>query len=257
MRDKLKDKNYFETFIEDQYRGLSDRIIKLKNGLIANERIIPVKEDMTYSYLRIIAAKYSLGVATFEEMKIDLCKGIQLLNECMVDNNGKFYYSKKKEYWDQYYVNTHQEILQYISLAYLLEIPESDCKVLINIIDRDNTSDDLLEFIIKTRFSNREQKGLSQNGNEFTNLKVYYDKLDKATKLADKVESSKLVKQFLEKDYYHKYLNFYNSHKNEWHSYSGYWSFEAAALVKIMDLDDSSFINNQYFPKDLVHFNNK
>ncbi|AUS05351.1 PoNe immunity protein domain-containing protein [Pseudotamlana carrageenivorans] len=62
-----------------------------------------------------------------------------------------------------------------------------------------------------------------------------------------------MIKQFLEKDFYHKHMNLYDSHKSKWNIYCGYWSFEAAAVVKIMNLDDSSFIDNQYYPKDLVH----
>lgn len=75
----------------------------------------------------------------------------------------------------------------------------------------------------------------------------------KATEQRDKEESAILVKQFLEKDFYHKHMNLYNSHKSKANIYCGYWSFEAAAIAKIMGLDDTSFIDNQYYPKELVH----
>lgn len=60
---------------------------------------------------------------------------------------------------------------------------------------------------------------------------------------------------FLEEDWYreHRQFGWYNSHTNKHNTYSGYWSFETAAVVKIMELDDSNFIDNQYYPKDLVH----
>ncbi|MCG7569412.1 PoNi-like cognate immunity protein [Pseudoalteromonas sp. CNC9-20] len=37
-------------------------------------------------------------------------------------------------------------------------------------------------------------------------------------------------------------------------AYIGYWCWEAALVVKLYDIDDSSFINHEYYPKDLVHW---
>jgi hypothetical protein len=36
--------------------------------------------------------------------------------------------------------------------------------------------------------------------------------------------------------------------------YYGRWSFEAAAVVAIKGLDDASFRDNPYYPKDLVDY---
>jgi hypothetical protein len=35
-------------------------------------------------------------------------------------------------------------------------------------------------------------------------------------------------------------------------AYSGYWCFEAAAVVKLLGIDDSSFRDNEYYPADLL-----
>ncbi|WP_428680745.1 PoNe immunity protein domain-containing protein [Photobacterium sanguinicancri] len=32
------------------------------------------------------------------------------------------------------------------------------------------------------------------------------------------------------------------------------WCWESALIVKLYDIDDSSFIDNEYYPKDLVHW---
>ena len=34
--------------------------------------------------------------------------------------------------------------------------------------------------------------------------------------------------------------------------YDGYWCFEAAAVTKLLDIDDSSYRDNEYYPRDLV-----
>ena len=36
--------------------------------------------------------------------------------------------------------------------------------------------------------------------------------------------------------------------------YYGYWSFEAGAIAKILNLDDSNLKNVPYYPYDLVHY---
>lgn len=38
--------------------------------------------------------------------------------------------------------------------------------------------------------------------------------------------------------------------KQQYNSYAGYWCLEAAAAVVILDIDDSSFRDNVYYPKD-------
>lgn len=50
----------------------------------------------------------------------------------------------------------------------------------------------------------------------------------------------------------HKNCYWYESHKRPNVSYSGYWSFESAAFVKLLGIDASAFFGSEYFPKDLI-----
>ena len=45
-----------------------------------------------------------------------------------------------------------------------------------------------------------------------------------------------------------------DSHKSSENVYYGYWSFEAGAIAKILNLDDSSLKDVPYYPYDLVHY---
>ncbi|MCD9032645.1 DUF1911 domain-containing protein, partial [Luteimonas sp. Y-2-2-4F] len=45
----------------------------------------------------------------------------------------------------------------------------------------------------------------------------------------------------------------YDSHKGEDTGYVGYWSLEAALVVKVFGIDDSSFRRHANYPADLVH----
>ena len=46
-----------------------------------------------------------------------------------------------------------------------------------------------------------------------------------------------------------------NAHKEP--GYVGYWSFETAAIVKILGLDDTSLKDNNHYPYDLAHYKNE
>jgi hypothetical protein len=48
---------------------------------------------------------------------------------------------------------------------------------------------------------------------------------------------------------------YFESHqKSRGSNYLGYWSFEAAAITVILDIDDSSYRDLQFYPKDLVDY---
>lgn len=76
---------------------------------------------------------------------------------------------------------------------------------------------------------------------------------------SDKKEAVKCLKQYLTKYWYkgHSSEAWYNLHKKDINSYFGYWSFESGALVKVLGLDDSSLKGLQYYPYDMVHWNEK
>lgn len=60
----------------------------------------------------------------------------------------------------------------------------------------------------------------------------------------------------MEKEWFkgHYDYDWKNSHKEP--GYVGYWSFETAALTKILELDDTSLVNNNHYPYDLAHYKN-
>lgn len=62
------------------------------------------------------------------------------------------------------------------------------------------------------------------------------------------------MKLFLEKDWKNAFHDtpVFQAHKSPHAIYVGYWCFVTAAIVKLKELDDSSFKNIPYYPKDLV-----
>ncbi|MES9798502.1 PoNi-like cognate immunity protein [Bacillus toyonensis] len=73
----------------------------------------------------------------------------------------------------------------------------------------------------------------------------------------DKKEASKRLQTYMEKEWFkgHYDYEWKNAHKEP--GYVGYWSFETAALVKILELDDTSLKDNNHYPYDLAHYKNE
>ena len=86
MRDKLKDLDYFNNFIDKLYNSQDKRLDKFKRNQIKTDRIPSVKRDMFKNYLRIISAKYSRGDDMFSnQLKNDFSKKIQLISSSIKD----------------------------------------------------------------------------------------------------------------------------------------------------------------------------
>ena len=255
MRDTIKSKEYFNSYIIETASLIKDNDMFLRDGNINQERIKwNRKGSFDYSY-SILIAKYSAG-ESFDIIKESYCRTLETMllawHESVTKVNSKDH-SSKIIFWNQYMVSPYSQMLQMLSLGFLLDIGKDKLQSLVDIIDRDSISDNLYEFIIKACFSDRVQKRAEEYDTEQSVILKVYDKLRKAIETTDKIEASKLLKQFLEKDFYHKHADFYGLHNKKYNAYYGYWSFEAAAVVKIMGLNDSTFIDNQYYPKDLVH----
>ena len=251
MRDKDKTEEYFLQFLQTRIDAINFNVQSIQSGKMSERKIERAYFRNIDFRIQSLIAQYSLG-NSLREIK-NYFKGI--INELY-----KYWYSDcakisvvEGKKLNQYMVSPYERFLHVLSLAFLLNVDDKDFQILVDIIDRDDISDNLYEFIIKARFPNRVQKRSEEYDTEHSVILKVYNRLRKATKEKDKVAAARLVKQFLEKDYYHKHMNLYNSHNSKANIYCGYWSFEAAAVVKIMGLDDSSFIDNQYYPKDLVH----
>ncbi|WP_149244338.1 PoNi-like cognate immunity protein [Dyadobacter sp. 32] len=250
MRDNLKNTQYWgeRIFRTENFQKLD--IDDLKNGKIKNERINIVKRALAFSFVQIISAKYSSGESRLIDLVGDLKNATDLTYESWdgfwnIEHNGR--------QLNQYGLGAYDEMLWMLSLGYLLDVPNEYFKKLVEVIDRDGVKDYLFEFIIRAKIKDR-QPITEESYQEFFGVPQTFNKLRQAIKESDKTKAEVLVKEFVTKDWYknHKEVGWYNSHKSKHNIYFGYWSFETAAVVKIMGLDDSGFRDCQYYPKDLI-----
>ncbi|MQA38132.1 DUF1911 domain-containing protein [Rugamonas sp. FT29W] len=71
---------------------------------------------------------------------------------------------------------------------------------------------------------------------------------------AESQDRSMLMREYLEEWYRASRREpYYDSHKRD-DAFTGYWSWEAAAITYLLDIDDSSYRNAKFYPVDLVDF---
>lgn len=80
------------------------------------------------------------------------------------------------------------------------------------------------------------------------------EKLKEATK-SNKAEAAEDLYEYLHKLYYTRdnLEDDYGTHKKPGNAYLGYWSFESAAIAKVMNLDDTKLKGSPYYPYDMLH----
>lgn len=227
---------YNKEFIEENQEDIKRLEEDIKNGIQKypkdNKSIIEATYLTTFKYeMDNIRAKYSLGedVSTIEE---EFDNAIYDLENIRNRKAG--------------YLN----LLWMISLGILLETDKKNIERLSKLVEKENIQDSVIDYL------------LYASDIEWTKItNIYYkenpySKTKEIIELAeeDKNEAAKRMKQYMEKEWFkgHYDYEWKNAHKE--HGYVGFWSFETAALAKILGLDDTSLIGNNHYPYDLAHY---
>ncbi|WIL45271.1 PoNi-like cognate immunity protein [Bacillus bombysepticus] len=230
---------YHKEFIEENREDIKSLEEDTKNGIQRyskdNKSIIEGTYLANFRYeMEDIRAKYSLGedVSVIEE---DFHNAIYDL-----ENTG----SREIGYLS---------LIWMISLGILLETDKKNIERLKKIVDKKNVNDAVIDFLLcasdigYTKMTNRYYK---ENP---------YAKMREIIEFAqtDKKEASKRLQTYMEKEWFkgHYDYEWKNAHKEP--GYVGYWSFETAAIVKILELDDTSLKDNNHYPYDLAHYKNE
>lgn len=152
----------------------------------------------------------------------------------------------------------YADILNYVSLGVLLNIPDAYFRQLIDYVEQMDkqakpsrwTPDLLLWFMLNSRLKEQEKQKYAE--------KLAYPRLYNGLYKVIQAPNAAAAKDALNK-YLDRWYNlnsdapWYNSHLKD-NSYRGYWAWEVAAVAKIMHIDDSDLKNNQYYPYDMVHW---
>lgn len=230
MRDKIKDEKYFRSFIKENEERVQRFKNKLQTGQIREDRINDIKEEIIRTKFEVLVANYSLGssVADIKTKYLEIIEDIpSILRK----------------------TSSQVDLLWYLSLGILLNVDNERFKKLSDRIEEIGRKDSLLAFLIDYKLNN--QIGTIDDE---PMMKNPYEKIKEIVNNSEKREI--LLQKYLEKDWYkgHKIMAWYDIHKSKEDLYYGYWSFESGVIAKILRIDDSNLKDVQYYPYDLVHF---
>lgn len=235
MRDKLKNKIYFEKQIEyaynsiERYENLISKVIDTqgKDSEGANNGY----GILTMFYNQAINLDYSIGKEVVQLKK--LFKHF-IKYYTLVWNIG----------------NGYIDLVRVLSLGILLGIENSEFMGLKKKIISEGLDDYLVNFLIN--FIDNEWE-LNSKGFHFKGI---YEPIKNIIEEKDQSISADMLKTYLDKEWYeiHSECAWYNSHNSKQDTYYGYWAYEAGAIAKILHLNDEELKEQQYYPYDLVHF---
>ena len=225
MRDKIKDADYFNKFIEEDTARVNNFIGKLERGEVDKERILPVKARTHDLKLGILTAKYSRG----DDLLLLERNYLELLDEW-------------EAVWESDYYNKN---LKMISLGILFGADKAFAKKIIEMLEDANINDWLLFFLLDS------WAGLEENEDKKLLFPKSFSRLQKVVSEDNKAG---LLKEYLSKDWYNKDCGCHEAHKSKQNIYYGYWSFESGAISKVLSLNDDDLKGVPYYPYDLVHY---
>ncbi|ROR31755.1 uncharacterized protein DUF1910 [Mobilisporobacter senegalensis] len=228
MRDKIKNQTYFNEFISEDTDRINKFVKKLANNEIKEERVLSIKIKIHDLRLGILIAKYSRG-DNLEEIEKD--------------------YLKLIEDWEEVWQSDfYMKNLWMISLGVLLNLGMKQFEKIKELLDKYNVNDWLYNFLLRYNVD-----GIDEIQGDLSFPEVYV-KLKEI--ICNQTNRSEMLKLYISNDWYHRHneCGWYDSHKSKQNLYYGYWSFEAGAIAKILDIPDKHLKDEQYYPYDLVHY---
>jgi Domain of unknown function (DUF1911)/Domain of unknown function (DUF1910) len=234
-RDLLKDQDYLDSRIEKLESLLAGNKKTLEEGKVSTEQLIDYQSHVASRMLQLAILTYSSGKSVDEMLPL-IAESLPLIYTS--------WEYKGEEPLPDYFHDDYSTILWIGSILVCLEPSGESLEKVRQIWSQANRKDWLLDFI----FSN----GKVRDGGETQLLleKPYFY----LKEVARSQKPEPLLKRYLENEWYkgHKDCYWYENHRGRHETYFGYWSFESAAIVKILGIDDSSFRDNQYYPKDML-----
>ncbi|PGB86755.1 hypothetical protein COM05_05670 [Bacillus toyonensis] len=230
---------YHKEFIEENREEIKSLEEDEKNGIqrYPNDNKSIILENYLSNFIHEmndIRAMYSLG-EDISKIEVYFYNAIDDLEHTGTSKVGYIY------------------MLWVISLGILLETNKKNIERLKKIVDKKNMNDAVIDFLLCASdigYTNMTNRYYKENP---------YAKTKEIIELAqtDKKEASKRLQTYMEKEWFkgHYDYEWKNAHKEP--GYVGYWSFETAAIVKILELDDISLKDNNHYPYDLAHYKNE
>ncbi len=212
IRDTYKNKSYFDQYIKEQRARIDTKLVKLQDA--SGDRKQKILMSLIGYYIDLLKAEYSNGAskATMKALLVEALKNIE-----------------------DYKNATYDDLLVLLSLNVMLDT-QSSIKKLVASNKSTIAKDRLLTYL--------EDGGKNWNGG--IPLNQHYKLLDDVFTGDPESSMETYVKNWYESN---SDSAWYNRHMSDTNTYSGYWCFEAAAIVKLLHISDSKLTKYSTYPK--------
>lgn len=235
MRDTIKNLDYFE----NRLRFLNTSIDEFEQ-LIA-ENINSEKVNLRSGYLTLLGyytskinCIYSMGMP-IESIKSIYPKYLDVFSKTWNKETGSYI-----------------QLVVTVSLGILIDMTKEQINQISDLLKKESFQDYFIDYLLHQIDNNWEIRT-----DKFA-FPIPYELLNTVINANDNKDAIYNLSIYLDKEWYngHSDAGWYNSHKSSHDIYTGYWSYESAALAKLLQLDDRELKNSPYYPYDLVHYNN-
>lgn len=249
MRDLLiTNEEYFTNFLNRKKELLADTKSRIETGEITDDNLPDAKHRFFVSHLEILISNFSKG-EPIDSIKTEYTSVLNFMKTGWEDSVVKFKKGKAPNHvvLNKYFLMPYNYMIWMLSLAILLDVTQNEKEILATIIEDGKIDDELIQLLLSFLI-----------GKEFSDSsKTTYKPFSGIVKSGQLIDNPKSMKNYLEKWYANTKLLMWHNYKSSIETtqyYYGYWSFESAAVTCILELDDSSYRDNQYYPKDLVDY---
>ncbi|WP_155997462.1 PoNe immunity protein domain-containing protein [Streptococcus ruminantium] len=227
---------FYKSVVDEDLNDINELLEDERNGLqkhaISNQEVIEnTRFFIANDFFKIFKSTYSAGYPISDVRK-------SFLNYLETKNlalDGHIHYL---------------DDLDIISVGILLDIDAETMAPFIENIEQVNYQDYLMDFLIRYYRPDWPQ-------HEEIRFKRPYAHAKAIIEAESQEKALGALRHYVFSKWYpgSNDAPWYNSHKSKNPAFhAGYWSFEAGAIAKILDLDDSSLEGQQYYPYDMVHW---
>ena len=250
LRDTLKDKVYYDNRVNFRVKAIDKRIKKIEStDKVTNEVKMKASFRVVDYAVTLMHQKYSRG-DNLVDLKSDLMRTLEYRQwqkhyaDLLPPNE-----QKERIGWEEIREDYLENFLKWLAFAYCLGMGQDYYQQALDLI-ANQSQDALLDTIAV------EMGDTTREVAQSTLFKKRFGKLYKVIEGTPEQRPA-LVKAYL--DAWYKLDGSPDYHLMDTDAYIGYWCWGAALVVKLYNIDDSSFIDHEYYPKDLVHWqdNNK
>jgi len=245
LRDTIKNLTYFNARIDFRIKSINKGVARLAEESRPTSQKLQVAYRCIESTMILIHQRYTRG----DEVS-DLKTELQALLSYRIQQKQyadalPLKEQKERIGWEEIRKDHMRNLfLKWLSFAYCLDMGDVYYKQVLDLIA--NQGQDALLDEIAVQLGDTERPV-----SDSLLYKTRFNKLYKVIQAAPD-KRPKLMLAYL--DAWYKLEGSPENHLMDNDSYRGYWSWEAALVTKLYGIDDSLFIDHEYYPKDLVHW---